>query len=156
VRNALIALSAIAPVLLAAGGETLRILIAGGDLDTPIEIADSVVARFHVWDGPGTSTDAPQGMNVDWSRGTASPPKGVPVYNVSFVTARQNPSAYVVRYAIDPATNHGYVYIPGRGEPEFRDNTWLIYRRLEGHWFHAWSEWEKFANPLIAGAKKAH
>jgi hypothetical protein len=35
-------------------------------------------------------------------------------------------------------------------EPSYRDNTWLIYRGVEGNWFYAWSEWKRVADPLIA------
>src|SRR5437879_3915591 len=102
--GALIAIVAllIAPVQLAAKGDTVRITINGGDLAAPIEITDpAVAARFHVWSG----------LIVDWSQGVVGPPKGLQIYEVSFVTTRRGPSTYVVRYAIDPSTNKGYVYL---------------------------------------------
>ena len=144
----------IAPVLLSAKGDTVRITITGGDLTAPIEINDPAVARcFHVWAGPGTSSNEAQSLNVDWSQGVVEPPKGLPIYDVSFVTTRTNPGTYVVRYAFDPANNHGYVYLPGKADAQYRDNVWLIYRGVEGKWFCAWSEWEKLAHPLIAKAR---
>lgn len=139
----------IAPQL-SAKGETVRIIVSCGDLKAPIEIT---AGRFQVWTGPGTSSDEAQSLNVDWARGPVESPKGLQVYQVSFVTTRQNPSTYVVRYAFDPATNQGYVYIPGKQDPEYRDNVFLILRRVEGKWFHAWTDWEKLANPLIAKAR---
>jgi len=78
--------------------------------------------------GRGTSSNERQGLIVDWSRGIAKPPKDLPVYEVSIVTSRRNPGTYVVLYVIDPATDQGYVYLPGKGDPAYRDNTWLIYR----------------------------
>jgi len=144
----------IAPAPLSAKGGTIRITIRGGGLAAPIRITDpKVTGRFQVYTGPGTSSNAPQGLNVDWSRGVAEPPKGLPIYEVSFVTTREDRGTYIVRYAIDPATNQGYVYIPGKADPEFADNVWQIYRSNEGHWFHAWAEWEKVAHPLIAKAR---
>lgn len=140
----------VAPVQLSAKGDTVRIVITGGDLASPIEITDAV-ARFHVWSGAGTSSNERQSFIVDWARGIVEPPQRLQVYEVSFVTTRQNPGTYVVRYAIDPFTNHGYVYIP-----DTADNMWLISRGIEGNWLHAWSEWEKLANPLIAKARAAH
>lgn len=95
-------------------------------------------------------------MIVDWSRGVVDAPKGLPIYEVSFVTTRRNPGTYVVRYAMDPSTNQGYVYLPGKSDAGYRDNVWLIYRGIEGNWFHAWSEWEKLAHPLIAKARTIH
>ena len=147
----------LAPAQLLAKGETVKVRITGGDLAAPIEITDpALVARFQVWAGPGTSSNEAQSLNVDWSRGAADPPNGLRIYEVSFETTRQNPGTYVVRYAIDPSTNQGYVYIPGKTDAGYRDNVWLILRGIEGQWFHAWSEWEKLADPLIAKARATH
>jgi len=161
-RGTLAALTAtvvllIAPVQLSAKGDTVRITITGGDLAAPIEITDpAVAARFHVWSGPGTSSSEAHGLNIDWSRGVVEPPKGLQIYEVSFVTTRRNPSTYVVGYAIDSSTNQGYVYLPGKTDAAYRNNVWLIYRGIEGNWFHAWNEWEKLAHPLIAKARTTH
>jgi hypothetical protein len=140
----------VAPSRSYAKEDTVRITINGGDLAAPIEIADpAVVKRYNVWAGRGTSSDEPNGVSIDWTRGIAEPPKGVAVYEVSFVTTRRNPGTYVVRYAIDAASHRGYVYLPGKTDPGYWDNVFLIYRKVEGNWFHAWDEWEKLANPMI-------
>ena len=55
-------------------------------------------------------------------------PARLVVYEVSFVTTRRDSGTYIVRYVIDPATNHGYVYLPGKRDSEYWSNTWLIYR----------------------------
>jgi hypothetical protein len=86
-----------------------------------------VVAGFSVWSGPGTSTNEADGLIVDWSRGVAEPPKSPQVYEVSFPTTRRDPGTYVVSYLIDPSTNEGYVYLPGKKDAGYRDNVWLIY-----------------------------
>ena len=136
-----------APVYLLAKGDTVRIVINGGNLAAPIGITElAVAARFQVWSS----------LILDRSRGAVEPPKNLPIYNISFVTTRRNPGTYVVRYAVDPATNKGYVYVPGKTDAEYRDNVWLIYRGIEGHWFHACSEWEKLAHSRIARAPKTH
>jgi hypothetical protein len=146
----------IVPVQLSAKGDTVRITIKGGDLAAPIEITDpKVTVAFHVWSGPGTSSNEAQGLIVDWSQGVAEPPEGLQLYEVSFVTTRPGRS-YVVSYLLDPSTGEGYVYLPGKTDPAYRDNVWLIYRGVEGNWFHAWSTWEKLAHPLIAKARKTH
>lgn len=143
-----------APVF--AKGATVRITIKGGDLPAPIEITERNVAEFfHVWSGAGTSSNEAQGLIVDWSRGVAAePPKDLPFYDVSFQTTRRERGTYVVRYVVDPSTSRGYVYIPGPADKEYPDNVWLIYRGVEGKWFHAWSDWETLARPLIANAEK--
>ena len=141
------------PARLSAKGNTIRITIKGGNMAVPIEITDSAItAGFHVWSGRGTSSSEAQGLIVDWSRGMATPPKDVPVYEILFLTTRTDHSTYRVSYVVDPSTDEGYVYLPGKGEEGYQDNVWLIYRRVEGNWFHAWNEWEKLAHPMIAKA----
>jgi hypothetical protein len=141
----------ITPVQLSAKGDTVRIKITGGDLAVPVEITDPAVASyFRVWAGPGTSSNEAQSLNVDWSRGVVEPPTGLQIYEVSFVTTRRDPGTYVVRYAMDPSTNKGYVYLPGKADCGYGNNVWLIYHGIEGRWFHVWSEWEKLVHPLIA------
>jgi hypothetical protein len=141
--------------LLFAKGTTVRIVISGGDLAEPVEITDpKVAACFHVWSGRGTSSGEPQSFIIDWLKGKAEAPKGHPVYQVSFVTTRLDRTTYVVSYVVDPSTKQGYVYLPGKADPGYEDNVWLIYRGVEGNWFHAWSEWEGTAHPLIAKARK--
>lgn len=132
------------PSLGIAKGETVRIVISGGDLAAPIEIAGPSASPFQVWSN----------LNIDWSRETAKPSEGLRVYDLAFVTTRTGRSTYVVRYAIDPTTKHGYVYLPGASDPAYKDNVWMIYRGTEGNWLHASSEWEKLVNPLIAKAAK--
>jgi len=144
----------IAALPLFAKGTTVRITITGGDLAAPIEITDPLVAGFHVWSGAGTSSNESQGFIVDWSRGITQPPNIRQVYDVSFFTTRRDPGTYVVRYGIDPSTNQGYVYLPGKNDAAYGDNTWLIYRGVEGNWFHAWNAWEQIEHPLIAKALK--
>jgi hypothetical protein len=78
--------------------DTIRIIIEGGALRAPIEIADPDVVRlFHVGAGPGNflvsnGTHVPyyreQSFIVDWSREIARPPADLAVYKVSFVTTR--------------------------------------------------------------------
>jgi hypothetical protein len=103
-----IAVLLIAPVGMFAKGDTVRITITGGDLGAPIDITDPVIVhQYNVWAGRGTSSGEPHSVNIDWTQGMAEPPKGVPVYEVSFVTTRSNPGTYVVRFVIDPATKRG-------------------------------------------------
>jgi len=152
----------IVPASQAAEVDTVKIIIAGGDSSTPIEITDpAALAEFNVGAGPGHTLwlnpekgvpiVVEHGFIIDWKRGEVAPPQGLKTYKVSFATTRPDPGTYVVRYAIDPTTNLGYVYLPGKGDPGYQDDVSFILRGVEGNWFHAWSEWEKVANPLIAG-----
>lgn len=135
---------------------TGKITIKGADWTTPIEISDPrILINFNVWTGPGTSSNEPQGLIVDWSQGMiAEPPKGVQLYEVSFYTKLPHGQLiYVVSYGYDPSSEKGYVYLPGKGEKWYQRNVRSIYRSVEGKWFHAWSVWDKVVRPLIAKAK---
>jgi hypothetical protein len=155
-RGAFVTLALLSAAGLHAKGDTVRIVVRGAALSAPIEITDTAVARlFNIWEGPGTSSNAQQGFIVDWSREIPGPPNNALIFDVSFVTTRQNPGTYVVRYAIDTSTKEGYVYIPGKGDAAYRDNVWLILRGVEGRWFHASSAWQSLADPLISRAGNA-
>jgi hypothetical protein len=148
------------PVSLSAKGKTVRITIKGADLKNPIEITDpKILANFNVWTGPGTSSNEGKGLIVDWSHGTeSSPPKGRPLYEVSFYADfgnREEKQVYVVSYEYDPSSRHGYVYLPGKGDKWWPLNVRSIFRGVEGNWFSAWSSWENVARPLIEKAKVA-
>ena len=142
------------PAQLFAKAKTDKITITGAGLKVPIEITDpNIVSSFQVWSGAGTSADAqPRSFIVDWSKGQAAePPKGLPRYEVSFwAKLSEERVVYVVQYEYDPATNTGYVYLPGPGEKWYRLDCSSICRDVEGEWFHAWSEWDKVAGPLLA------
>lgn len=141
------------PAMLIAVGDTVGITISSPELLAPIEIREGA-GTFQVWAGPATSSNQAQSLIVNWADGAIEPPRNEPVYRVSFETTRRNPSTYVVFYTIDPSTGKGYVYIPGKEHPAYRDNTWLIVHGVEGKWFRAWSEWEKLAHPLIEKASR--
>ena len=74
------------PARLFAKGPTLKIVIQGADLTTPIEIRDKkVLADFDVWSGMGTYSNKPgfdpttPSFIIDWARGpTAEPSRAVP------------------------------------------------------------------------------
>jgi hypothetical protein len=149
------------PAELFAKGETSRIIIKGADLSAPIEITDpKTVANFIVWTGPGTSCTgncqkpSTESFIVDWSQARTDHPKGLHRYEVSFYAKMPAEQLiYVVFYEYDPATQHGYVYFPGRTEEWYRLNVSAILHGVEGKWFRAGSVWEGVARPLIAGAK---
>ena len=147
------------PASLSAKGRTVRIIIRGTDLKTPIEITDpTVLANFNVWTGPGTSSNESKGFIVDWSRGVIpAPPKGLRLYEVFFCAdfgSHEEKPVYVVSYEFDPSTRRGYLYLPGKGDKWWQLNVGTIFRSLEGNWFSAWSVWEDVARPLIAKGKE--
>ena len=56
-------------------------------------------------------------------------------------------------HACDPATERGYVYLPGKGDKFYESNTFLIFRGIEGNWLSATGSWTEIARPLIERAK---
>lgn len=105
------------------------------------------------------------GLIVEWTKGPSTkPPDGLPQYRVAFYTGCRGPEpercnieepqlSYVVRYAYDPATLRGYVYLPGPLEPEYELNTRSILRSVEGNWFPASREWQQFVTRFVSGAR---
>src|SRR5262249_19701032 len=155
------------PASLFAKGRTVKITIKGADLGTPIESSDDAVGWFGIWEGPGVRINgAPQstGFIIDWSKGAVAERRnGLARYEVSFYAGcnmsewgcrTDKPSlAYVVYYEYDPAAEQGYVYLPGKADEWYRLNTFSIFRGgLEGNWFFASSDWQKFAQPLMERA----
>jgi hypothetical protein len=153
-----------APALLTAKAPTVKIAITDADQTTSVEIIDSSVRQFHIWSGPGVRVNGVpemEGFVADWSKGNvAEPPKDLRRYRVAFYTACDSREAascrtsepqlsYVVMYAYSPAADRGYVYVPGRGEQWYDLNTQSIARGVEGNWFLASTQWQRFVTRLI-------
>ena len=150
------------PARVFAKADISKITIKGADLRTAIEITDpKTLANFDVWTGPGTSWTggSPKQADrfiIDWSQGVAEHPKGLQRYEVSFYAKLPNERLiYVVFYEYDPATEQGYIYLPGRNDEWYRLNVSTIIHGVEGRWFRACSGWDSVARPLIAGARVA-
>jgi hypothetical protein len=151
------------PAHLFAKAPTLKIVIQGADLATPIEIRDrKVLANFEVWSGKGTYSNEP-GFDpstprfiIDWSRGpTAEPSKALPRYEILFYADRPNERlVYAVSYAFDAVTGEGYVYLPGKNDENYELNVHTIIRRVEGERFHSWVKWDSIAQQLIQSRRR--
>ncbi len=165
-RNFAVALTLFAafivPAALAATGVTLKITIKGADLPTPIEITDPKIRAFHVWEGPGvrvSGVEQTEGFIIDWSAGVvAQKSSGLQHYEVSFYANFRKPEphiVYVVSYDYNPATDQGFVYLPGKYDEWYQLNSSTMFHGhgLEGNWFRATSAWESFVRPLIQRAK---
>jgi hypothetical protein len=149
------------PAPLFAKGQTVKIVIQGADLKTPIQITDrKVLANIQVLSGKGTYSNEPRleepSFIIDWSQGpTAEPPNALPHYEVSFYANLPNERLiYVVSYAFDTVTGQGYVYLPGRNDKNYRLNVHTIIRGVEGKWFHSWTKWDTVAEQLIESRRR--
>src|SRR5260370_19310186 len=125
-RAALFALSII-PVSLSAKGDMVRIEIKGANLAMPIEITDPRVKEFTPWAGPGVTINGikqSEGFIIDWPHDAiADRPKVLQHYEVSFYAKLhgepdgvKEQCVHVVLYNYDLVIEHGYVYLPGKGE----------------------------------------
>jgi len=142
----------LASAALNAKAQTVRIEVTGGALSEPMALtAQDRVERFWIWSGQGVQVnsqrDPSPGTFIDWSRGTvAKAPADLQRYEVSFFCESRRTEghrlAYAVSYVLDPATGHGYIYLPGRGDERYRLNTSSIYHGVEGNWFHASESWD--------------
>jgi len=139
-----------------AKGATTKITIENPGFASPIEITDPNVAKnfqvfagpgTHVFGGPATGGNESRSFIMDWTTGGIKPPVGLESYRVSFHLA-EYPHPYVVTYAFDRSNEQGYVYLPGKGDEDYR-NVSIIFRHVEGQWFRALSTWNDIARPLI-------
>lgn len=153
-----------ASILVLAKGTTTRITITGDELQRPIEISDpEILEDFNVWSGPGTfvnGVEGTEGFIVDWRAGVVTElPTGLREFELSFYVRYGNRAfaeqtdqlAYIVLYAVTPASGEGYVYLPGRADERYRLNTRAIYRGREGNWFRATPAWQRVFSSVIRG-----
>jgi hypothetical protein len=145
-----------------AKGTTTKVVITGGGLGSPVEISDlATLKNFNVWSGPGTRMNGVEGRDgfiVNWPAGVVSErPRGLFTFELSFYVRYANRPfdeqpdqlAYVVSYALDPATGQGYVYLPGRNDRYYQLNTKAILRGVEGKWFRATPAWQNMFSAVV-------
>ena len=146
----------VSPSPLFAKAETVKIVIRGADLTTPIQITDrKFLANIQVLGGKGTYSNEARleepSFIIDWPQGpSGEPPKALPQYEVSFyANLPEERCIYIVSYAFDPLTGQGYVYLPGKNDKNYRLNVHTIIRGVEGKWFHSWTKWDTVVQQLI-------
>lgn len=157
-----VAVAVLLPTSLVAKGPTTRIVIVDTQGHSVSLVEPTVLARFNVWDGPGTfsgppnqQTEATTGFIADWTLGAvASRPGALQRFEVQFFVRDRGTGperlAYVVLYERDPRTGDGFVYLPGRTDAHFPLNARSIHRGsgYEGHWFRASRAWQQAIKAL--------
>jgi hypothetical protein len=142
-----------------AKGATVKVAVTPHDGSQGVVIDDPAALRpFNVWGGRGVVVNGIEqggGFIIQWSDGILPDrPRGLKQYEVSFYV-EGGELAYVVDYEWDPASGHGYAYLPGHTDRRYALNTRSISRGgLEGDWFHASRSWQELVNPLLA--KSSH
>lgn len=112
---ALIAMLLGIPRAASAKGPTVRIVISGDGLASPIEVTDQrILDSSNVW----------MGNFLDASHGTVKePPAGLPRYEVSFYVKLGDNNVrkkYVAYYYPNPSAGQGYIYCPVEERPGIR------------------------------------
>lgn len=147
---------------------TVRITVTSPDRSEPINITHSGVGEFNIWQGPGVRINGvPQttGFIVDWENGpTPEPSERLRRDRIAFYTGCKRSESdscnteepqlsYVVLSVQDPATGRVFIYLPGPHDAWYRVNTRSILRGVEGHWFAASAEWQKFIARFTAASQ---
>jgi hypothetical protein len=130
----------------------VSVLIRHNRLRLPAQSFDHFLRYWRA--APGTfvnGVEANEGFIVDWAAGVVTDrPNGLRTFELSFYiryanrpfTEQTDQLAYIVSYAVDPETDQGYVYLPGKSDEPYRLNTRAIYRGREGNWFRANAAWQ--------------
>jgi len=113
------------------------ISISGGDLTEPLSITEPLALDLsNPW----------HGTIADWKADVAAPTGDRPVYAVTLHARLRSPEVkpiYQLRYVEGKGGAPGFVYLPSRGEPGYRQNVSVIYREgHDGHWHLATPAWE--------------
>jgi hypothetical protein len=129
---------------LIAKGPTVRLVIAGGSLTTPITVADDRVLADSGVFGDAFFGRIAESHSIDptWPKYTVSFFVELPAWMRLGVQKK-----YVVFYAKHPHTGEGFIYLPAPGEEWYRLNSSTILRNgLEGNWLHASKRWARALN----------
>jgi hypothetical protein len=121
-------------VPLAAKAPTVKLTVSGGGLADPIDITSGTALKPSIWEGDFIGASA------------TKPDPSLPRYMVSFFAkiGEKPTRMYVVYLVLDSRTGDGFVYLPGRGDKWYRQNTGTIIRDgLDGKWHHAAGEWSR-------------
>ncbi|MGH9778500.1 MAG: hypothetical protein ACRD5I_08815 [Candidatus Acidiferrales bacterium] len=136
------------PVGIFAKAPTAKIIITGGQLNKPLEVAHpEILQRFNPWHGGfRDGSHRPAGVNA--------PVQWPPPYEVQFYvrfSEKETPMKYVIYYLPGAANERGYIYLPVKGEPWYWHNATTM--GTTTGWFRASREWDALIKPLIQAAE---
>jgi hypothetical protein len=130
--------------------DTVKLVVSGPGLRDNLEITDSAAIAANVYAGNFMTTHA-EAPDPRW-----------PGYRVAFhvfSVDRGVTERYAVTYVPNPATGDALVYLPGRGEPDYRLNIGTIMRdgsaspgmqpARDGQWQHAEPAWAAALNARL-------
>jgi hypothetical protein len=133
------------PPITPAKAPTIKIIISGPDLPSPIEIVDpKILALSNVWTGEFLERSM---------RHPEKAPERLPYELAFYAKFHENDLrlVYVAYYYPDPSEKPGVIYLPGHRDPWYYLNAGSILRDgQDGKWNFASSAWEALVKPLIA------
>jgi len=151
-RVAILLFALVASTLVQARGnsKTVRLDVTGGDLAKPISITNrNLLDLSHVYRGQFLG-ELVNGVDAEWPRYTVKlvfEPE-IPLSPADLTNPTQG--VYQIQYSLNWRTGEGYVYLPGRGEPGYRENTGKIIRDgHDGRWHRASESWASLLNPYL-------
>jgi hypothetical protein len=125
-------LLALTTATLTAKGATVRLVVTGPELKSPVVIDSPDALQGNVFEG-----------NFIGSRASEPDPR-LARHTVSFYAETPRHAVrmiYALSYVFEPRTGHGFVYLPRRGEPFYTLNVSTIMRGQEGEWHGADQRW---------------
>jgi hypothetical protein len=135
--------------------------VESGTLRAPIEIQDAeALSRFNPLTGRGAWSEGVEqttGFIIDWFSEVSSLAANTDsLFKVRFYGSHHSGPekvTYTVIYAYVASDGaREAVYLPGKGDAEYRDNITSIFRGVEGKWFRPTAEWQRVIRPLIRQA----
>jgi hypothetical protein len=137
-----------------AKARTVRVTITGQHLIQPLEVTNPK-ALVNIWTGTRESVSWFDFPRPFFGNVTAEPPHALPRYTVSFYADAftEQPKVrklYVVRYAPNPQTGGGFVYLPGRSDEDGLGYGVITRPGKDGRWLEASSEWSNAINAQLA------
>jgi hypothetical protein len=121
----------------------VRLVLSGGALLAPVTIADVTSLRpFTVYGG--------EFLGSIESPGNAQAPRYEVSFYVEMPQGRGVHKKYVVYYTKGAKPGEGFIYLPGRGDDEYRLNAGTILRTgRDGNWHRASPAWSALLDEYL-------
>ena len=102
-----------------AKGDTVKLAISGAWLTRPVDVTNSI-ALVDVWSGARRAQSWLDFPKPFIGAEASEPPASLPRFTISFYVNDGSKVSvlYKLRYVPDPATGHGYIYLPAHGDPD--------------------------------------
>jgi DNA-binding beta-propeller fold protein YncE len=129
--------------------DTVRVMIAGGGLTSPIQITETkILESSHAWGGEFLDASRPP---------LAEAPKLASPYEVTLysrIADNDIRKTCVFFYSLGSSGAAGVIYLPDKGQIWTLNSGTIIREGRDGKWSYASPTWEALVKPLIANAER--